>query len=81
MYYLVLFNEAREPTDDLPDHEPFIDSLIARHAILLGGTFDEPPLPGLSAAYVLRCASDEEARAIVAADPLVAAGVAVPTVS
>lgn len=40
----------------------------------------EPPVPGVSAAYVLRCDGLAEAEAIVASDPLVAEG-AIPALS
>lgn len=80
MYYLV----ALSPTTTAqapPDHEPFIDSLIRRHVVLLGGSFEEGRLPGLTAGYVLRCASLDEARSIVARDPLVASGAATAAVA
>lgn len=66
--------------DDAVDvaHEPFIDSLIERNAVLLGGPFGVEPAPGVSAAYLLRCGSVDEARALVAEDPLVAHGLADP---
>jgi hypothetical protein len=62
------------------DHESFIDSLIQRHAVQLGGAFEGDPLPGVNAAYVLRCASLDEAWAIVAQDPLVTSGAATAAV-
>jgi uncharacterized protein YciI len=74
-YYLVLLREV-QAMSDWPDHEPFIDSLMERNAVLLGGPFDLPPLPGVSAAYVLRCTTLDEARALVAVDPLVTSGAA-----
>jgi hypothetical protein len=51
------------------------DSLIDRRLVLLGG-----PL-GADAAYVLRCTDLAEAEAIVAGDPLVSSGAAVPTIT
>ena len=43
---------------DPPEHEPFIDSLIEREMVLLGG-----PLEGASSVgYVLRCGSLADAR-------------------
>jgi uncharacterized protein YciI len=80
MYYLVLLRDNDGSTDE-PDHEPFIDSLIRQNAVLLGGTFEDAPLPAVSAAYVVRCASLAEARAYVAADPLVVSGAAQPIVT
>jgi uncharacterized protein YciI len=55
------------------DHEPFIDSLVAEHFILLGGDLVESK-EGIRAAYVLRCDDLAAAEAIVAADPLVTSG-------
>jgi uncharacterized protein YciI len=52
-------------------HERFIDGLIERHAVLLGGSF-APAAGDVRAAYVLHCGGVEEARAIAAEDPLVA---------
>lgn len=56
------------------DHESFIDSLIERNLVLMGGTFGNFPVPGVTAAYVLRCSSEAEAAEIVAEDPLVSSG-------
>lgn len=56
-----------------PDHEPFVDWLIARNLVVLGGDLAPPPL-GVEAAYVLSCASLTEAHDIVARDPLVSSG-------
>lgn len=53
-------------------HEQFVDSMIRRNVVLLGGELE---LTGASAAYVLR-ASISEAEKIVAQDPLVLAGAA-----
>jgi hypothetical protein len=71
-YYLVWLRPTGRPA---PDHEPFVDSLIERDAILLGG-----PVGG-AAAYVLRCAEKAEADRIVATDPLVTSGAATATVT
>jgi uncharacterized protein YciI len=80
MYYLVLLRD-NDRSNDEPDHEQFIDSLIRQNAVLLGGPFEDAPLPQVSAAYILRCASLAEARAHVAADPLVVSGAAQPIVT
>lgn len=81
MYVLVLLTESPDaPADDV-EHEPFIDSLIGRNAVLLGGTFATEPVPGVTAAYVLRCTDLAEAQALVATDPLVTTGAAVPTLA
>jgi uncharacterized protein YciI len=58
-------------------HERFIDSLIERNLVLLGGGFAEA-VDDLEAAYVLRCGGLEEAREIVATDPFVINDVARP---
>lgn len=81
MYVLVLLTESpTTPAHDV-DHEPFVDSLIQRNAVLLGGTSATEPLPGVTAAYVLRCTDLAEARALVATDPLVSTGAARPTLT
>jgi uncharacterized protein YciI len=51
-------------------HERFIDSLITRNLVLLGGGFAES-IDDAGAAYLLRCSGVEEARQIAAADPYV----------
>jgi uncharacterized protein YciI len=79
MYFLVLLQDLHP--DHAVDHEPFIDSLIARNVILLGGGFDDPPRPGIGAAYVLRHDSLAEAEATVATDPLVRSGAVIATVT
>jgi hypothetical protein len=56
-----------------PDHEPFVDSLVERNLVLLGGEL-EPPLLDADGAYVLTCGSLEEARRLAADDPLVSSG-------
>ena len=76
-----MLRDAPGRTGDEPDHEPFIDSLVDRNVILLGGPFDGEPVAGISAAYVLRCRDIDEARAVVATDPLVAARAVVATVT
>jgi uncharacterized protein YciI len=79
MYFLVMLQDLH--TERSADHEPFIDSLIARNTILLGGGFLDPPRPGIGAAYVLHCAGHAEAAAIVATDPLVRIGAVTATIS
>jgi hypothetical protein len=54
---------------------------VRRNLILLGGTLDPPPAPGVTAAYVLRCHDTTEATRIVAEDPLVASGACDPFVA
>ena len=71
MYALVLLRHASGAA--APEHEPFIDSLIERKLVLLGGAV-APPAGDIAAAYVLRCSGLEEAEAIVARDPLVTSG-------
>jgi uncharacterized protein YciI len=51
-------------------HERFIDALIKRNVVLLGGAFAER-VDDAIAAYVLRCGGLEEARRIAAEDPFV----------
>jgi uncharacterized protein YciI len=72
-YYLVLLRGATNADDDqrhAPAHERFITSLIRRNVILLGGAFAHP-VGDAYAAYVLRCASADEASRIAAEDPFV----------
>lgn len=59
------------------EHARFIDSLIERKLVLLGGEFGAP-VAGAEAAYLLRCEGLEQAAAIAAEDPLVAAGAVAP---
>jgi uncharacterized protein YciI len=78
VYVLVLLEHGPAAADEARHqaaHEAFIDSLIERHAILLGGSFAED-IGEATGAYVLRCAGVEEARGISAGDPLVVNGVA-----
>jgi hypothetical protein len=51
-------------------HERFIDSLIERNLVLLGGGFAES-IVDAGGAYLLRCSGVEEARRIAATDPYV----------
>lgn len=80
MYFLVLLRDAPDAPTDVPDHEPFIDLLISRHAVLLGGPFEPEPVAGTSAGYVLRCSDLAEAEQIVAGDPLVSSGAYLPSI-
>lgn len=74
-YVLVLLDENEGGEDPGANaHEEFVDSLIARNLVLLGGELE---LGTAFAAYVLR-ASPPEAERIVAEDPLVVAGTARP---
>jgi uncharacterized protein YciI len=59
------------------DHERFIDSLIGRNLVLLGGAFARAVCDAY-AGYVLRCGGIEEARELAAQDPFVAHGVLQP---
>jgi uncharacterized protein YciI len=73
-YVLVMLTGGRNAADDeqyAAAHRQFIDSLIQRNVVLLGGSFGEP-VNDASAAYILNCGSLEEARQIAAEDPLVA---------
>jgi len=51
-------------------HERFIDSLIERNLVLLGGGFADA-IDDAGGAYLLRCGSVEEARELAATDPYV----------
>lgn len=54
------------------EHERFIDRLDQADKVLLGGGW-QPAAAGFEGAYVVRCESLGEARAIAASDPLVRA--------
>jgi uncharacterized protein YciI len=61
-------------TDELQqEHEGFIDDLDREDRVVLGGGLSPAADPYIGA-YVLRCASLEDARATAATDPLVAGG-------
>jgi uncharacterized protein YciI len=79
VYFLVLM--SGDPAVDVPEHEPFVDSLIERGLVLLGGPVGEGALGAASVAYVLRCSSLAEARAVVDEDPLVRSGSVTATVA
>lgn len=80
MYYLITLAEPDEKASAEIDHESFIDSLVQRQLVLLGGPLDGVPWSGATAAYVLRCDSRQQANDLVATDPLVVSGVATATV-
>ena len=79
-YFLVIL-KAGPNFDEQPNqsaaHVEFIDSLIERRLVFLGGGFSEP-VDGIDAAYLLRCDSLEEAKAIAAEDPYATHGVHEP---
>ena len=77
VYVLVTLVEGPKFGDVDVDHEPFIDSLITEHLVLLGGDLVDAE-QGVRAAYVLRCDDLAAAEAIVATDPLVTSGVMRP---
>jgi uncharacterized protein YciI len=81
VYFLVLLHEPASVPDIEVDHESFVDSLVKRNVILLGGPLPASSEPGIWAGYVLSCASRGDAQAIVASDPLVTHGLAVATVT
>jgi hypothetical protein len=81
VYFLVLLHEPPERPEVDVDHEAFVDSLIRSNLILLGGPLRSSPEPGIWAAYVLSCPTPDVAQAVVATDPLVTHGLAVPTVT
>jgi uncharacterized protein YciI len=70
-YFLVVLKAApavdKEPRHAAA-HVEFIDSLIDRQLVFLGGDFSKP-VDGIAAAYLLSCDSIAEARAIAAEDP------------
>lgn len=76
-YFLVALKEgpahAEEP-QHAAAHVRFIDSLIERRLVFLGGDFSRP-VEGIAAAYVLRCDSIAEAAAIAAEDPYAVHGI------
>lgn len=70
MYVLVLFKagSGAETSEVDRQHETFIDGLIRRNQILLGGRW-APPAGPFVAAYLLRCDSLDAAREIIGEDP------------
>jgi uncharacterized protein YciI len=81
VYFLVILTDAGLPHRSMPDHEPFIDSLIGDHRVLQGGPLRTSSESTLMAAYVLRCETLADAQQLVATDPMVADGVAKATVT
>jgi hypothetical protein len=76
VYVLVLVNEVPgAAAAGLPEdaHEGYIDSLIARNLVLLGGSF-AGRVGDATAAYVPHCDGMSAAREIAAEDPLAMAG-------
>jgi hypothetical protein len=74
VYVLVLLHDGENAGDETlhaEAHEHFIDGLIERHAVLLGGSF-APTFGDVGGAYVLCCGGLGDAQAIAAEDPLVA---------
>jgi uncharacterized protein YciI len=72
-YALVLLREGPrfgEIDAHTSSHERFIDSLIRRNLILLGGAIEDSTA-FVHAAYILRCDDLEQARALASEDPLV----------
>jgi hypothetical protein len=73
-YFLVLLSDEPEGGPEgavASAHERFIDALIERNAVLLGGGF-ETPISGFYAAYVLVAEDIATATAVAARDdPLV----------
>jgi uncharacterized protein YciI len=72
-YVLVILRRGGNADDEpahAAAHERFIDSLIERNLVLLGGGFAEL-IDDIDGAYLLRCNGLEEARRIVATDPYV----------
>ncbi|WP_344688146.1 hypothetical protein [Blastococcus jejuensis] len=76
MYVFVQLAERPDFRGEPPEHEPFVDSLVERQLVLLGGSLGSD-----AAAYVLRCDSLAAARAVVAEDPLVSSGAMTATVT
>jgi hypothetical protein len=66
--------ERREPASRRvhSEHERFIDELVEANKVVLGGGW-KPGARGSAGAYVVSCASLDEARAIAVSDPLVRA--------
>lgn len=71
MYYLVLLQPGEASSGPRLDteHEVFIDDLIRRNQILLGGNL--LPRSDLPAGYLLACGSQEQAQELVEGDPYV----------
>jgi hypothetical protein len=74
MHVLVLLRELPGADAAAVDHEPFVDDLINRDLVVLGGGFSTPPFPGVFAGYLLSCDSLDTAGEIIAEDPYVTSG-------
>lgn len=76
MYALVVFHPLQETVADelIDDHRSYVTELIRTNNILLGGEFDGRICEAAHGAYVLYCASIDEARALAHNDPYIAAG-------
>jgi uncharacterized protein YciI len=80
VYALVLLTDHPQPGEWAAQHDSFVDSLVERRLVLLGGPLTEAGSGGPHAAYVLRCASLADAQEVVATDPLVSSGAATAAV-
>ena len=70
-YVLVILRRGGSADDErlhAEEHERFIDSLIERNLVLLGGAFVEA-VGDADGAYLLHCGTLEEARELAGADP------------
>jgi uncharacterized protein YciI len=75
-YFLVLLSDMPDAVvndTEADSPERFIDSLIARNAVLLGGRL-KTPINGFSAAYVLAADDIDTATSLAHEDPLVRHG-------
>ncbi|GAB3827733.1 YciI family protein [Kribbella italica] len=81
MYFLVLLQLLPDAPADVPAHEPFIDSLIERHLVLLGGGFGSEPVDGVIGGYLLHVTDQAQAEAIVATDPYLTSGACTATIT
>ncbi len=73
-YFLVLLVPGRNHAaaeEYFAAHVDFIDAMAAANVVLLGGDFDSA-IAGADAAYLLHTASQAEAAAWAAKDPLIA---------
>jgi uncharacterized protein YciI len=81
MYFLVLLQLSPDAPADVPEHEPFIDCLIERHVVLLGGGFDPEPADSVIGGYLLHVEDRAAAEAIVATDPYLTSGACTATIT
>lgn len=74
-YFLVLLHPAPDAGSEPPwgEHVAFIDTMVSRGVVLLGGDLD-PPVAGADAAYLLHTATRQDAEAWARKDPLVRQG-------